>query len=43
VIGAFFEILIDWYLDPEPGEVGALIEDMTSLVDLLRAGTETAG
>ena len=38
VIGAFFDILIDWYLDPEPGDVEILIQDMAGLLDLLHAG-----
>jgi AcrR family transcriptional regulator len=41
VIGAFFDMLIDWYLDPEPGDIDALIHDMTSLLDLLHAGLRT--
>src|ERR1700677_786940 len=29
VIGAFFEIIIDWYLDSDRGDVATLIHDMT--------------
>jgi AcrR family transcriptional regulator len=38
VIGAFFDILIDWYLDPSPEDVETLISDMVALLELLHAG-----
>ena len=38
VIGAFFEIIIDWYLDPAPSSVDTLIRDMATLLDSLHAG-----
>jgi AcrR family transcriptional regulator len=38
VIGAFFEIIIDWYLDPQPCDVATLIQDMTAFVNSLHAG-----
>jgi AcrR family transcriptional regulator len=38
VIGAFFDILIDWYLDPAPGDVETLIKDMVALLELMHAG-----
>lgn len=38
VIGAFFDILIDWYLDPAPGDTETLIQDMVALLELMHAG-----
>lgn len=38
VVGAFFEILIDWYLDPDPGDVDTLIQDLTGYLDLINTG-----
>jgi len=43
VIGAFFEIIIDWYLDSDRGDVATLIHDMTSLIAHLNAGLEQKG
>ena len=40
MIGAFFEMITDWYLDPEPCDADTLIPTMTSFVNLLHAGLE---